>query len=482
MCLGFHSLPPLPALSDRARSYNATLNEWKLLRARGREAARTVEFGWRLGGSNGEQLTTAERVKAEFAGVVFVGDSQVREASWAALGLLLRGRELRYFERDPVFAEWRSWIRSGPKRAINGSVVRSACMPEQIRLGFSVSCGAPHGGGCRIHSPFGSAKEMGNAYKVLEAGDPVRGPGLFELACESDFFVTYQAVWGSAPINLDGLPACLRKRRLGWASAPAALPAPRRLEAQPPRSRPPRQVVNGGGLHEMRRCSDNMWRLPHVRGAAQPAGGGAAASEGGPAPRTGDDRGAAGGAPGPRRGVADGRRGLRAALSQALGQLRVGQAARGGGGEPALARLAWRAARGLHVARRGLCAADERQQALYALHRALRQALPRAAAARRAARAAGTDGAPRRPLPGRRAAAPAAPRKQQRGKRVARAPEGVHAPAGRLLQLLRRKAVPRRTRRRREGGEDREEEHAARGGVTQAGRVVSGGREAMTVR
>ena len=236
MCLGFHSLPPLPALSDRARSYNATLNEWKLLRARGREAARTVEFGWRLGGSNGEQLTTAERVKAEFAGVVFVGDSQVREASWAALGLLLRGRELRYFERDPVFAEWRSWIRSGPKRAINGSVVRSACMPEQIRLGFSVSCGAPHGGGCRIHSPFGSAKEMGNAYKVLEAGDPVRGPGLFELACESDFFVTYQAVWGSAPINLDGLPACLRKRRLGWASAPAALPAPRRLEAQPPQS------------------------------------------------------------------------------------------------------------------------------------------------------------------------------------------------------------------------------------------------------
>lgn len=41
-------------------------------------------FNWRLAGTAGERLVRYSEVRDKFAGVIFVGDSQIREVTWAA--------------------------------------------------------------------------------------------------------------------------------------------------------------------------------------------------------------------------------------------------------------------------------------------------------------------------------------------------------------------------------------------------------------
>ena len=142
-CVRWIGIPPLPtgSFNDTAL-YGVTNKKWGTNVNRARKLMRQPEagFDWRLAGTAGEYLGRFSEVREKFAGVIFVGDSQIREVSWAALKMLTPAEEIRYDEKDPVV---------GRKRA---SELGGSCVPQSVgKTGFTAECRA---GVCRMHSPF----------------------------------------------------------------------------------------------------------------------------------------------------------------------------------------------------------------------------------------------------------------------------------------------------------------------------------------
>ena len=202
-CVRWIGMPPLPpgSFNDTAL-YGVTKNKWGGNVNRARKLMRQPEagFDWRLAGTAGESLARFSEVREKFAGVIFVGDSQIREVSWAALRMLTPAEQIRYDENDAVV---------GRKRA---SELGGSCVPQSVgKTGFTAECRA---GVCRMHSPFHNKSHAEEMRKLLltRPHDWDGSLSLTEAACRSDFFVSYQATWGAIPVKPLTLPRCMHPR------------------------------------------------------------------------------------------------------------------------------------------------------------------------------------------------------------------------------------------------------------------------------
>ena len=197
----------------------------------------------------------------QFDGVVFVGDSQIREAAWGAMQWVSNstGRSLRLRPGDSMFQRYSDRSRA--------TVPRSPCVPMEVgKLGFTGVCSAvrpaltareaeplPTGKykgrdagsysgtefPCHLSSNVGPNVSTADLYaRMLRSHEWDGVLALSERACEG-FFVSYQAAWGATRLQPDVLPACFRKRRVLW-------------------------VVNGAPAHELQGCAANKWELPQT--------------------------------------------------------------------------------------------------------------------------------------------------------------------------------------------------------------------------
>ena len=79
-----------------------------------------------------------------------------------------------------------------------------------------------------------------------------------EAACDSDFFLSYQATWGAMPVLPFTVPTCLHP---GEGTKGAFALRHKRLQV----TKPILWVMDGCGLHEMEFCDARRWTLPqHV--------------------------------------------------------------------------------------------------------------------------------------------------------------------------------------------------------------------------
>ncbi|KAL3892847.1 MAG: hypothetical protein SGPRY_014726, partial [Prymnesium sp.] len=168
-----------------------------------RLSARLANASWRLSATAGEILASPTEVRERFGGIIFVGDSQIREIAWAALQLLTPA--LRFAPSDPV-------LRA---RGRGASGLSSSCVPQAVgKTGFTATCEEGEDA-CHIHSPF---KNKSHAEKMrrLLLTRPHQWDGnlsVSEQVCSSSFFVSYQATWGAVPVLPESIPACLHGKR-----------------------------------------------------------------------------------------------------------------------------------------------------------------------------------------------------------------------------------------------------------------------------
>lgn len=255
-CVRFAGLPDMPV--DTAvdpKVYGISSKVFSANVAATRLLVRSSNLSWTLVGTAGEQLASSREIRERFAGVIFVGDSQIREIAWAALQMLAPRQPKRFYQHDRVFA------RQRPPG-------RSACVPQSIgKTGFTASCGAAarepgaHGEPCELHSPFRN-RSHAEAMRKLLLTKPHLWDGklsVSEHVCNSDFFLSYQATWGAMPIDPLTLPTCLHP------SADDPSGAFRLRNARHAASKPVLWIVDGCGLHEMEFCDARRNELPqHV--------------------------------------------------------------------------------------------------------------------------------------------------------------------------------------------------------------------------
>ena len=224
------------------------------------EVRSSSSFGWRVSGT---KLASTDEVLKRYSGVIFIGDSQVREVAWAALRFLAAGRGLSYSTTrgaaplDPPPPGVGTFLplchnKSAPINELGAGEglsrkerfkliydLGSTCSPRGIgRYGFTASCDSIV---CRIHSP----REMRTQAEICAQiyrphSEEARRLSISPSACDGGFFVAYHAQFGAVPIDPSSLPTCLRGKRMEhvlW-------------------------VINGSPLHELCACSERRWNLP----------------------------------------------------------------------------------------------------------------------------------------------------------------------------------------------------------------------------
>ena len=225
-----------------------------------------------------ERLMDAEELRRRFRGIIFVGDSQLREVAWAALMLLASNRTV-------ALQKGRLPASDGKRmRPLSLTAAGDQCLPHWIgKLGFSATCTEQPGSPCQVNLPFDNRMQEsqrtrqwlhfnGSADGADDTWDG-RLSAVDDGVCVGDgghssTFVSYQGTYhDGAPIDPYSIPACLHEH----------------LEA---RSRRILWVISGSALHQRVTCSSIQLRLPqHVLSKFppsilrdslvwQPAGGG----------------------------------------------------------------------------------------------------------------------------------------------------------------------------------------------------------------
>lgn len=244
-CVRFEGLPDmLPGTASDPAVYASSAATYNANVASGRLLARKSNISWTLVGTEGERFATALEIRRRFAGVIFVGDSQIREVAWSALQLLTAGREtLAFSAKDKVFGK-------------NRPPHRSACVPQTVgKTGFTASCDGS--ATCELYSPFHNKSHAEHMRKLLLTR-PHSWDGKLSVSksvCGSDFFVSYQATWGAMPIKPDTVPACLHPA----ADDPSGKFGLRLMSGQ---VKPVLWIIDGCGLHEMEFCDPRRDELP----------------------------------------------------------------------------------------------------------------------------------------------------------------------------------------------------------------------------
>ena len=93
--------------------------------------------------------------------MIFVGDSQIREVSWAALKLLVPDAQLRFADGDPVF--------TGGRGGKKNNELRNTCVPQSVgKTGFTATCERiGTAATCGLHSPFHNKSHAEAMRKLL---------------------------------------------------------------------------------------------------------------------------------------------------------------------------------------------------------------------------------------------------------------------------------------------------------------------------
>ena len=258
----------------------------RIARARGlARAALRKQAEWKLAEV---QLAAPAEIESKYAGIMVVGDSQARELAWGALKAIRRRAPLRWATGSadplgelgsdclPVNAGKLGFVASCSPRA---PTARAASCSPRAPTAHAVSCSqqvsVKHAASCSVHAPY-----MPAARHLLKRGqrDRVYAP-LYNLSgwdhrltvlppapharrapdepfmCDPHgFFIGYQPVWGSAPIEPSSLPRCFHhpNGRFGLTSSNGTT------------FRPVLWLINGGGMHHAmhRRPADVFG--PHV--------------------------------------------------------------------------------------------------------------------------------------------------------------------------------------------------------------------------
>lgn len=198
---------------------------------------------WALVGTDGEELINPARVRSHLRGIVFVGDSQVREVAWAALTMLLGSSRIR-FNASSKSGLW--YPRPDDHEYLRPP---SPCLPTTFgRWGFTATCGRVRSAPCRVLSPFANRTEAEAAQDAAHARRSRGRVLMHRSVCdpEVEFFVAFHATMGATPINPGSLPTCLLPNETAGDKRPVLW------------------VLNGGGMHELVSCHPNRWSLPQV--------------------------------------------------------------------------------------------------------------------------------------------------------------------------------------------------------------------------
>ena len=254
-CVRFEGMPDMPpGTASDPSIYGSEKGVFNKNVMNARFLVRTANLTWTLSGTAGERLANERELRERFAGVIFVGDSQIREVAWSALQMLLPQHQLGFAKTDRVFAKQRP-----PSR--------SACVPQSVgKTGFTATCDTSTAR-CELHSPFHN-KSHAELMRRLLLTKPHAWDGklsVSETVCNSDFFVSYQATWGAMPIEPRSIPSCLH---------PDPTDRDDKYALRNPRTgqtRPVLWVVDGCGLHEMEFCDERRNELPQNAFARFPA-------------------------------------------------------------------------------------------------------------------------------------------------------------------------------------------------------------------
>jgi len=246
-------MPPSSGAGD-PRAYASENKLWAESVRQARIAVRSQNISWVLSGTDGEQLAGADELRERFGGIIFVGDSQIREIAWAGFQMLITGRQdLRFYPKDAVFKP------RNKMKAVHQ--LHSSCVPQSVgKTGFTAACPTlASGEPCNLHSPFPN-KTYAEKMRKLLLTKPHNWDGMLSVSphvCDSDFFVSYQATWGAVPVLPESLPHCLHGAR----EADGRVGEFRHMRGGVPK--PILWVVDGCGLHEMEFCSERRFQLPN---------------------------------------------------------------------------------------------------------------------------------------------------------------------------------------------------------------------------
>lgn len=265
-CVHFTKLPPQPP----SWRIHPVLFAARTRLIRAKLIAGNISFGLQTS----EQLVDAAEVVRRFRGIVFVGDSQVREVAWATAMFLAANRTIALRKHQLPATDGKHGPRPFSVRASTDQ-----CLPHWVgKLGFSATCPEEHGTPCSLTLPFGNRSQEADRMRMwlnsnasATCGWDGQLSAVDERVCEEDgdTFVSYQGTYHDGePIDPYSIPSCLHdhlegrhRRTILW-------------------------VISGSALHQLATCSSIQLRLPqHVLSKFptsvlrdsvvwQPAGGG----------------------------------------------------------------------------------------------------------------------------------------------------------------------------------------------------------------
>ena len=199
-----------PGVAGDPKVYTSSKGTWAQNVFDARILVRMQNVSWMLSGTEGEKFADAAEIRERFGGIIYVGDSQIREIAWAGVQLMTTGKQkLRFSPKDPVFKP-RSKAHAGMQLA-------SSCVPQSVgKTGFTATCATlSTGEPCDFHSPFKNKTHAEKMRKLLLTR-PHSWDGVLSVSrhvCASDFFVSYQATWGAVPVLPETIPRCLHGAR-----------------------------------------------------------------------------------------------------------------------------------------------------------------------------------------------------------------------------------------------------------------------------
>jgi len=237
------------------------------------ELRAAANFSWALHSSDGEPLAMPDELLRKFSGIIFVGDSQVRELAWAALRWIAPNTTMRYAKpfsprsyevhracqprmtanatgkgqmsfgncSNRLFPICRPGMLNNPTdreqdKPLTG--LHTACAPRGVgRYGWTAVVSSD---ACVVHSPLETQPADDLCAQAEDVSQGGRWDGQLHLpadicaAADSSFFLTYVGQYSAFAIEPASIPSCFnasRGRRVAW-------------------------VINGSPLHVLRDCVD----------------------------------------------------------------------------------------------------------------------------------------------------------------------------------------------------------------------------------
>lgn len=99
-CVRFEGMPSMPVgTAEDVQVYSFPNKVWSANVDAGRKLVRsTADLKWTLVGTEAERLAGPRELRNKFAGIIYVGDSQIREVAWSALQLLAPHQPISFFK------------------------------------------------------------------------------------------------------------------------------------------------------------------------------------------------------------------------------------------------------------------------------------------------------------------------------------------------------------------------------------------------